>query len=35
MEEKKRRAFVVLLERAVGSDLEKRIGEVLEEAGKL
>jgi hypothetical protein len=35
LEEKKRRAFVVLLERAVGSDLEQRIGEVLEEAGKL
>jgi hypothetical protein len=35
LEEKKRRAFVVLLERAAGSDLERRVGEVLEEAGKL
>ncbi|KAH7086612.1 hypothetical protein FB567DRAFT_561247 [Paraphoma chrysanthemicola] len=34
-EEKMRRAFVVLLERAVGADLEGRIGEVVDEAGKL
>lgn len=33
--EKRRRAFVVLLERAVGADLEGRIDEVVEEAAKL
>ena len=34
-EEKRRRAFVVLIERAVGADLEKRIDDVLEEASKM
>lgn len=33
--EQQRRAFVLLLERAVGADLEKRIDEVLEQASKL
>lgn len=33
--ERRRRAFVVLLERAVGADLEGRIEEVVEEAAKL
>lgn len=35
VEEKRRRAFVVLLERAVGADLEKKIDEVLERAAEL
>ncbi|KAL6705977.1 hypothetical protein ACN47E_006256 [Coniothyrium glycines] len=34
-DEKRRRAFVLLLERAVGADLEKKIDEVLREASKL
>ncbi|KAH7394399.1 hypothetical protein BKA66DRAFT_410594 [Pyrenochaeta sp. MPI-SDFR-AT-0127] len=34
-EEKRRRAFVILLERAVGADLEKKIDAVLGEASKL
>ena len=33
-DEKKRRAFVIVLERAVGGDLEKKTGEMLEEAIK-
>ncbi|OAK97510.1 hypothetical protein IQ06DRAFT_227090 [Phaeosphaeriaceae sp. SRC1lsM3a] len=35
LEEKRRRAFVVLLERAVGADLEGNIDDVVEEAAKL
>lgn len=34
-EERRRRAFVILLERAVGADLERNIDAVLEEASKL
>jgi hypothetical protein len=35
LETRKRRAFVVLLERAIGADLEKKIDQVLNEASKL
>ncbi|EAT78499.2 hypothetical protein SNOG_14262 [Parastagonospora nodorum SN15] len=35
LETRKRRVFVVLLERAIGADLEKKIDQVLNEASKL
>jgi hypothetical protein len=35
VEEKRRRAFVVLLERLVGADMDGRLDEVVEEAARL